>query len=700
MRKASILLTILLLTGFIMEMFIPVVSGEEKYSELSTVGLKLGWGVKFAQKYVVKLVDVDQNWTMVRINIYENGNPTAKFILKEGEVGYYPQENNVIFRVKVVGIWKDKGVVYVKIGTPLKLLDDKVVIYKGSSYTIPSPFPRYKIKVIEVPSDSKATLEITYPDGSSVRKVIEKDSPVSIPYKVSDEFVQSSYILIELVSAEENKKIVVNVYGAKMTFQGAQIVKPEEKPSEEETKVTEVSQEVYGGLLYVGETLTIEYNNTKYGLKLLSVGYYSRFELLNSKGEVMEKFSIREGNIYQLVKAPFRIEIPPNSVDLTYNRTYIRVFGPLGALALPIIRQANVTAELAVNEKQILLNGDELVVFIKVKNLGRGNAFQVKVIAPVPNNFQLRSGIGTWTLNTLEAYSEMPVLVYTLKPTKVGEYKLGPVLVEYYNEAGEKVTVKSNVIEKIIVYGTPEIKLEAKVLTDNKTWSNYVDAKVNSTIRLRFKVSTEGESGEYEFIKNASIIVNMGDFLDGKEVIPIGYLPAGKEKVVEGQYLVLKKGIHRIGVTLVYQDPLGNWHRISYPNLILINSIPPKVIVKKEVVEKWPEPNELPGYIDTVLSTLSNPTPLAEKIVNVSSKYVKQEQNTGISATKVLGVITIILGVALIGTGYMAVKYRNDLEALKAKKKKSRPGGLPKKEEEQITEQKSEEKEGEIELLS
>lgn len=163
---------------------------------------------------------------------------------------------------------------------------------------------------------------------------------------------------------------------------------------------------------------------------------------------------------------------------------------------------------------------------------------------------------------------------------------------------------------------------------------------------------------------------------------------------------MLKKGIHRIGVTLVYQDPLGNWHRISYPNLILINSIPPKVIVKKEVVEKWPEPNELPGYIDTVLSTLSNPTPLAEKIVNVSSKYVKQEQNTGISATKVLGVITIILGVALIGTGYMAVKYRNDLEALKAKKKKSRPGGLPKKEEEQITEQKSEEKEGEIELLS
>ncbi|AEC52825.1 hypothetical protein PNA2_1911 [Pyrococcus sp. NA2] len=674
MRKVTISL---ILAIILVEALAPITFGEEKYSELTTVGLKLGWSIKFAQRYVVKLQDVDESWSKVKIKVYENGNPTATYILSEGEMGYYPDKSNVILRIKVTGIWKDKETVYVKIGTPLKLIEDNLVLEKGESYTVPSPFLRYRIKVIEIPSNSEAKVEVTYPTGKKVTRMISKTSPLSIPYKISNDLTQSPYIMVELVSAKEGKEVVLDIYGAKLTFQGVQILKSREESKQETQEVGEISQEIYSGLLYEGETLTIEYNDTRYGIRLLSVGYYSRFEVLDKKGQRIESFSVREGSSYQLKKIPFRIEIPPNSIDLIYNRTYIRVFGPLEASAMPIIREAKVVAELYVNQKKVLLNGDELIVFIKVRNIGKGNAFQVKVLAPVPNDFELRSGIGTWTLNTLEAYSEMPVLVYTLKPNRVGTYNLGPVIVEYYNEAGKKVTVKSNSIEKIEVYGIPEIKLEVKGLKKDGSWGSYITGDVNSTIRLRFRVSAIGENEKYEFIKNASIVVNIGDFLDGKEVLQVGDLKAGDEKIIESQYLILREGIHRVSATLVYQDPLGNWHRIDYPNVVIINSIPPKVIVKKEVVEKWPEPSQLPEYIDVVLSKLSNPTPLAEEIKNVSLKYIPKSTDS----TKIfLGTMSLILGVGLVVAVYYTAKYKNELERLKLKKKKPRPGGLPKKE--------------------
>ncbi|AFK22826.1 hypothetical protein Py04_1252 [Pyrococcus sp. ST04] len=661
------------------------------YSSLTTIGLKLGWGIKFSEKYLVKFEDVDVDWTKVKIRVYENNNPMKTFILAEDETGYYPSQDNILLAIKISGIWKDKGVVYVKLSTPMKLLEDNMVLNEGDSYTLPKLFPKFSIKLLDVPSDTQAKFRITYPDGETVDKLLEKDSPIKVPYRLNSDFVQSPFLVITLVSAKKDDEAVVDIYVPKFVFSNPQVIKPPEETEEEEQLTpTEATQLVYSDILYVGENLTIEYNNTKYNILLKSVGYYSRFAVLDSKGKTLEEFSVREGNIYLCTKAPLRIEIPPNSVDMTYNRTYVKVYAPLGAIAKPIIRSAKVTAELKVSTKDLLLGGDELIVFIKVKNEGRGNAFQVRVVAPVPNNFELRSGIGAWTLNTLEAFSEMPVLVYTLKPKAVGTYTLGPVIVEYYDEAGRKITVKSNVIEKINVYAVPRISLNVEGFS-NSSWSNYVIAKENSTVKLRFTIKAYGNNNEYEFIKNASLLVSLGDFLDGKDVIEIGTLKAGEEKVVDSQYLVLKQGVYPLKVVLKFQDPLGGWHTIEYPNTVLINSVPPRIIVKEntKVIEKYPSPEELPEFIKEVLASQENATYLAEEIANITKEYLKEsnkESPKGVSLVDVLTFIVIALVIVSGWTGYSMVKYKNELEKLKARRKQPRPGGLPKKEEEEISE--------------
>ena len=683
MRKVSALILLLVMSSMLL---IPAVRAGTYYSKLSTVGLKLGGVLKFGD-YEVKFKDVTSTWDKVMIDIYHGGTLVKSLTLQEGEQGYYPSQDDAKIIVKISGIWEDKGVVYITVSTPMKVLEEKLVLSEGSSYTLPSLFPRYTFKVVDIPEDDKVKVKVTYPDGTSVYKVLDKTTPIQVSYKVSSELTQSPVVVVELVEAKKNDEAVVNIYVPELFFTNPQVINPGEEEEGQPVEEADIVQSVYEGILYVGESLTVEYNSTIYKINLVSVGYYSRFKLLDSNGNLMEEFTIREGTGYTSTKAPIRVEIPPNGVDLTYNRTYIKVYTPVGGVAKPIIREAKVTAELSVSEKSLLLGGDELIVFIKVKNVGKGNAFQVKVIAPVPNNFELRSGIGAWILSRLEPFSEMPVLVYTLKPKAVGTYTLGPVVVEYYDEAGKKVTVKSNIIEKITVYSTPQIKLKAAGFS-NSSWSNYIKTEENSTIKLRFVVSATGANPEYEFIKNAKLTVNLGGFLDGEDEIYLGTIKAGEEKVVDAQYLVLKQGLYPVSVALKYQDPLGNWHIVNYPNLVLVDSVPPKVkvLVKTEtkVIEKLPSPEELPTIVEDILKQQSNPAPLASRIQNVTAKFTasKKEPNYKAIAT-VLGALVVVLGLVAIGTGYYMTKYKEELRKLRAKKKKPRPGGLPKRSEDE-----------------
>lgn len=642
------------------------------------MGLKLGGYIEFGGKYAVKFADVDPtNWNRAAIEIYENGNRVARKILEEGQTMYYPDENNPLFGVEVTGIWESQKTAYIEIKTPVKLFKENITLKEGESYTMPSGFPQYKITVRDVPSDTKAELTIRYPDGTTVTRTLEKDYPVGVPYKISSELTQSSVLVIEYVKASKDKSVTFNLYIAKMIFAPAKVVQPEEQ-KEEKTTTEEPIQVVYDDVIYAGEKVTITYNKTTYQIQLVSVGYYSKFDLIIDDKSV-ETATVKEGGSYIFTKAPLRVEVIPNTVDLKYNRLQAKIYAPIGASGSVILREANITVRLDISQNRVLL-GEEIIVFIKVKNEGKGNAFNVKVLAPIPNNFELISGIGTWELSRLEPFSEMPVLIYTLKPNAVGNYSLGPVIVEYYNELGKKITVKSNIIEDISVYGVPQLELTGGAIKDGET-KNYAEKETNSTIRLRFTISAQGEDSRFEFIKNATLYLELGDFLDGKDSIVLGTIKAGEEKVVEEEYKILKEGVYPLKVILKYQDPLGNWHEEIYPNVILINSVPPKIIVKTQTIEKWPEPEELPEYIDKVLATLENATPLAQKISNITEKYIpkQQEKETNI-VPYLLGVLILALGIGLVYTAYELNLYKTKLKALEAKKRKPRPGGLPKKE--------------------
>ncbi|WP_457742259.1 hypothetical protein [Thermococcus sp.] len=141
----------------------------------------------------------------------------------------------------------------------------------------------------------------------------------------------------------------------------------------------------------------------------------------------------------------------------------------------------------------------------------------------------------------------------------------------------------------------------------------------------------------------------------------------------------MAENLSHVSGVLVYYDPLGNEHRITLGNLVTIDSIPPKVIVKE--VKVWPKPEELPQYVNQTLAKMKNATPLAEQIAEVVSQYLPPEnQSNPWKPLTVLFLITTFLAAAV------AYNYYSQLERLKQRilrKKQRRPGGLPKKEEEE-----------------
>jgi hypothetical protein len=378
---------------------------------------------------------------------------------------------------------------------------------------------------------------------------------------------------------------------------------------------------------------------------------------------------------------PIRVEIPPNSVELSYNRTKVRLYAPQGSEVQPIIRDADIKVELSVSTTKILLDGDELIVFINVENQGKGKAFDVNVVAPIPDGFELRSGIGTWNLKMLDAFTKMPVLVYTLKPTQVGSYKLDTVNVQYYNEAGEKKIVKSNTISQIVVYGLPELSLSGEAF--NGTWSTYVHTQ-EKTAKLKFTVSAEGNDAEYEFIKNATIKLLLPDSIDGETELFVGDLKAGETKTLESEYALLRPDNAIISAVLVYQDPLGNWHEENFGNLVVVNSLPPAI--KEVKVDLSPE--ELPQYVNSMLVKLDDETRvlLAEKLYNITAPYIPPEK--GVNWWSILTILFVIVS-AVLAYNYIDLKSKYEKVLKELGRRKKRPGGLPKKEEALKSEEKA-----------
>ncbi|HIP89768.1 MAG TPA: DNA cytosine methyltransferase [Thermococcus paralvinellae] len=658
----------LMLIGLLLLSMAPAVKSVSvpEYAGLSLIELGLKDSVVFGN-YEIKFTDVDPYWTKVALDIYENGVKKETAVLGLGDSYHYPSSTNPLLRITLKWTQPNKKTILIAIDSPLVKIASNEKLNEGDTYTLPVGI---KIKLVDAyDTSAKFTVYLPY---TTITKTVSEDNGFGIAYKLTDSVSYYPYVFVVLKSSVNDEYATVDVYVPKYAATKLEIKRATTEETVTETTVEPTSL-VYDDILYVGEILTINYNSTVYKLRLNSVGYYSSLSLFNGNNTPLETFRVKEGSSYTSKKAPVRVEIPPNSVDLVYNRTYIRIYAPPGSEVPPIIREAKLKVDLSTNVKEMLLNGEELVVFVNVENQGRGKAFDVKVIAPLPNNFELKSGIGTWSLKTLDAFTKMPVLVYTLKPTQVGEYDLGRVRVEYYNEAGQKKIATSEKIKGIVVYSIPEISISAEAF--NGTWSNYIETQ-EKNIKLRFKVSAAKGNPQFEFIRNATLYIVLPDSIDGETTLKIGDIKAGEERIVEGQYIILKQAVSIIGAKLKYQDPLGNWHEEYFGNLLIINSIPPKVIVEEKVQKVYPDPEELPDYVKKILDNMDNPVPLAQAIENVTSSYLPKRPDYKTPLIVILLILVVALGTA-------TVNYKNKYETVKRKleKRTRKPGGLPKKDE-------------------
>ncbi|MDK2853353.1 MAG: hypothetical protein PWQ92_247 [Thermococcaceae archaeon] len=678
----------MLIIGLLILSSVPLVkSAVPSTAQVTMIELGLGDSVIFGN-YEIKFADVNPSWTKVNIHIYEKGKttPSATPVLGIEDSYPFPTENSPLFYVKIAWIKSYEKTIYLRIESPLKKLESKT-INEGGTYQLPSWLPEIKIKVVEAYDDS-AKFEIILPyetDSKVVTLNITEGKGDWISYKLTEISGKTisyyPYVYIYLQSSTKDGEVSFDIYIPEYAATSLQVKKAQvsQEPSQQTT--LEPTELIYNDILYVGEILAFNINQTTYKLRLNSVGYYSSFSVFDKDNKPIKTFNVKEGSGYQLSQVPIRVEIPPNSVELSYNRTKVRLYAPQGSEVQPIIRDADIKVELSVSTTKILLDGDELIVFINVENQGKGKAFDVNVVAPIPDGFELRSGIGTWNLKMLDAFTKMPVLVYTLKPTQVGSYKLDTVNVQYYNEAGEKKIVKSNTISQIVVYGLPELSLSGEAF--NGTWSTYVHTQ-EKTAKLKFTVSAEGNDAEYEFIKNATIKLLLPDSIDGETELFVGDLKAGETKTLESEYALLRPDNAIISAVLVYQDPLGNWHEENFGNLVVVNSLPPAI--KEVKVDLSPE--ELPQYVNSMLVKLDDETRvlLAEKLYNITAPYIPPEK--GVNWWSILTILFVIVS-AVLAYNYIDLKSKYEKVLKELGRRKKRPGGLPKKEEALKSEEKA-----------
>ena len=649
----------------------------------SITGVSLGLKDKaILGPFSVQFVDVNPNWSKIYLQV-DGPHGTLRYVLSQDGYLLYPNSANVYLNVSLVWIRYDTKSILLEIKSPLQRILQGEELNVGQSITLPQGFPQIKIKLTSASAD-QATFLVTMPYGDTQTLVINEGSGEGVSYKLDSTHRYSNYLYIHLVESNKNGPVTIDVYVPKVASTDFKIVKEgsEEKPPE----TPEQTVLVYNGLLYVGEKLPVKVDNTTYYVKMVStIPDVVKVEVLKGS-QSLGTMLLEVGDVPKNVpNTPLKLSV--QSVEPDYKRAVIRVYAPMGAEVTPILRQANLVVKIDAIPKEIMLD-DNLVVTINVQNLGRGDAYDVSVAAPLPDDFELVSMTKSWTLKNFPAFTSMPALIYVLKPTKVGEFTIGRVVVTFYDDksldTGKKRVVYSQPLTGVKVYGIPTIDVTAQAY--NGTWSNYVSANVNDTVKLRFTIRASDGNPDYEFIKNATLLLDLSSSLDGQQAVEIGTVRAGETKVVSLDVKVLKENLTNVRAILIYLDPLGGQHRLNLGNLVTINSIPPKVIVKE--VKVWPTPDELPDYVNKTLSKMENPQPLASKLVNISAYYLPKEKKS--NPWKPIAIIFIILTIILAGIAY---KYRDEAEKLREKlerKKQRRPGGLPKKEDEGKTEGSSE----------
>ena len=681
------------------------------YAEIDSVELGLGDKVTLGP-YTITFVDTDPDFTKAKITLFD-GAKSSEYILNDGETLYYPNKDNPTL-VLSASVWSTnkKPTLYLDIKSPHKLIKE-VNLTEGHYYSLPPVFPRIRIQLYKS-TDTTAEFRVYLPYQTTPLTItIDEGSGKGVGYKLGDGYTYNYYMYLK-VKESTDKSADFEVYLPKVASTNFKVIRKNgggTNPSKPEQTVL-----IYTGLLYEGEKLPVKVGNTTYYVKLVSaIPDVARVDVLEGNHD-LGNLLLTVGDVPKPVpNAPLKLSV--QKVEPDYDRATIRVYAPENATVVPILRPANLVATIDALPKSVML-GDNIVVTINVKNLGRGDAYDVNVAAPIPDGFELVSMTKTWNLQNLPAFSSMPALIYVLRPTKVGQFTIGRAVVTFYDdqslETGKKKTIYSGTLSGIKVYGLPELR--AAALAYNGTWSNYVTAKVNQTVKVKFTVSAAKGNPNFEFVKNATLYLDLPEGLSGESAVNVGTIKAGESKSVQLDLKVTKEALSNVRASLVYFDPLGGKHVMDLGNVVTVDSIPPRVVVK--TVKVWPSEDEIPAYLKELLSNSSDPEGFSRNVLGVISPYVTFDEviklaNQSLSkgnstenakelyelATeyyqpsngwKPLAIVLLLLTVILAGVAY---KYWSDAEVLREKlerKKQRRPGGLPKKQEE--AEESAEEK--------
>ncbi|AIF70202.1 hypothetical protein PAP_09110 [Palaeococcus pacificus DY20341] len=678
MKKLAIMLIGLILFAV---PFFPSVKSAQKpdYATLTLVELGLKDSIVFG-KYEIKFADVSPDWTQAFIEIYEDGVKKANAVLSAGGEYLYPSDTNPLIRVSLEYLMSYKKTVYIEVGSPL---DNKVESEKrleeGATYTPTYLNGKVSIKLVDV-TDTSATFKVTV-NGISYTKTIDENDGQGFSYRINSDISYYPFVFIKVTNAVKNDYAEFDMYIPKYPTTTASIKRASSQTQEEETPTASPEIVVYNDIMYKDEILTVSYNSTTYKLRLNSVGLYSSFSLF--KGNTpLETFQVKAGKSYESKKAPIEVEVPRDSYDTDYNRLTVKVWAPKEAEAQPIRREAKLKLLLDTSSKEIML-GDKLLITLRLVNEGKGKAFGLKLNPPKIEGLKQEVYPEQISVKEVDAFSEYPLVTYILTPSQVGFYPIDKFILEYYDEFGGPNNVTSEEIGQLKVYALPEIQI-APIQGYFK-----VNLSKEEQISVAFNISAKGENREFMFIRNATLKLELPEGLEGPNEIYIGDLRAGESMPKKAVVNVLSEGIFTVSAVLEYYDPLGNKHQEEFPNLVLINSIPPQIVEKP--VKVYPEPDELPSYIKDTLSSLDNEErlALAEEIKNITQEYIPPEP----AKTNWWAVFAIIFLITTIGFGVAYYNYKAKYEEVsrKLEKRKRRKGGLPKKAEEiQKTSPKSE----------
>lgn len=678
MKKVSVLLIGMILLA--VPFFHEVSGAAPQKATLTLVELGLKDSLVFGN-YEIKFTDVDQSWSRVNLEIYESGSRRATAILGYNQVYYYPSQDNPILEITLKYIQSYKKSILIEVGSPLKKVETGKQLNEGQTYTPTYLNGKVSIKLVDVTSSS-AKFRVTV-NGKVYEKIIDVGEGSGFTYIISSDISYYPYVYLEVTSVSSNNYAKFDIYIPNYPATTASIKKASSGTQEEETQTSPATPEivVYNDIMYAGEILNVHVNNTLYKLRLNSVGLYSSFSVFDANNTPLETFQVKSGNYRESKKAPLGVEVVADSYDTDYNRLTIRLWAPRDSYADPIKREADVKLLMDASGKVLRL-GDKLIITLRITNEGRGRALGIKLIPPEMSGFKVETYPNEVSVKQLDAFSEYPLITYVLTPESVGSYSIGAFKVEYYDEFGNRKEVSTGSVGKVMVYEVPNVDMGVSANYIKLNLSRAKEATVGVT------VSVAKGNPSFEFIRNATIHIDLPDGVSTYSTeVSLGDLNAGESITKNITFIVEEEGAFPVGFKLTYRDVFGENHEIELPSAVLIDSIKPVVIVKErvETVKVYPEPLELPAYVNQTLQGLDNESrlALAEKLINVSKAYIPPEP----PKTNWWAVFAIVFLIAAIGFGvaYYDLKGKYTRAMAELKKREPRPGGIPKKEEEEET---------------